>query len=237
MRGVGSESERWSVSVNHASGKGVTNLQLPSLQVNARVGFVEVEVGWDQSLLHAVHALDKAGKTGNCLEMANVCFDRANQDLVALSSGLAKGSFDSTALQRITHRCSSAMGLEKLRVVETKTRGSIGASDQGFLGFGRRNGDSWGPSVLVDTSAADDGPNDIAVSQSIREWLENDHSGTLATSISICTSVKGLASSVGAEEVESAQSHGELRHEHDVGAANDGLLMAVKLAKQSNQHL
>lgn len=72
-------------------------------------------------------------------------------------------------------------------------------------------GQAWRPSVLIQSSGADDGPNRVTISNSVAKPLDDEDSEALASSIAVGLLIKTPTSRVRREEAHIAH------HEHIIG--------------------
>ena len=120
---------------------GCWNLEADALEIEARVGSVEVRERRDFRRLQRAHGLDQPGDTGRHVEVADIGLDGAEPaTLQARLAGAAQYHVERRDLERIADGRARAVGFYVLDVGRIDRRQRERAADHRALPFDRRRG-------------------------------------------------------------------------------------------------
>lgn len=141
--------------------EGGSNLDLPFIRGNVRIGLLEPDVARNDGLFQDQDGLDQPRQPRGSFQMADVGLDRPDDD--RRRPTLLEDGSDGAGLDGITQTGSGPMRLEESGLIEIQAGGQIGLADQSLLGVSTWLGDPRRPTVLVDSGPTDDGPDQVII--------------------------------------------------------------------------
>jgi hypothetical protein len=100
----------------------------------------------------------------------------------------------------------------------------IGLSQDGYLCLIARDHKRFpGSPVGIGGTATNQGMNGIAISQSLTKWLENEHTDSLTTNVTIGIGIAKFTVPIGGEHTSSRKSECKLWLQDQVRPANESL--------------
>lgn len=119
------------------------------------------------------------------------------------------------------------MSLKKPGKPHRQASFAIGLTNQTLLGLRARLGDTLGASIFVTPCGANYGANTITISDRIGESFEYNDRNALPTSISICSVIKRVASTIRGKEIHVGHHLEIFRRVGQVAASHQALEFSV----------
>ena len=162
---------------------------------NARIGFGEVQMRRHGAVLQRQHHLHQPGHPGGGIQMPHIGFDRA--DVQRLSTILAQDSSQSHHFNGITQRRAGAVRFDIADLMRLDPSMVKGLLQHRSLSRPAGGGDRAAMAIVIDSGAADERQNPVAVTAGVGEAFERDHPTALALSKTIRLGIKRFAASIG----------------------------------------
>lgn len=159
--------------------------------------------------------------------MADIGLDTANQK--RRSDGAGETPSDSIDLDGVSNGGSGTVALDIVRLGQLEAGLAVCLAHDDFLHLTAGQGDTRGSSVCVDGTAADDGPDWIAITESSRKALDVNGIHSLGTAIAIGRGVKSVAGTGWRQDTTLGGTNVRLRRHDQVGAGHDGALAVASL--------
>ncbi len=150
------------------------------LEVDVRIGSLEVEARRQQLLVQRHHRLEQTRGAGGGLEMADVRFHGAQRDRAARQRGGAEHLGQALGLDDVSHLGGRAVALHQRGGGGRERRVLPRAGDGELLTHGIGRGDALALAVARAADAADHGVDAIAVALGVGEALEQEDRGAFA---------------------------------------------------------
>src|SRR6201999_2594218 len=160
---------------------------------------LEVQVLRQGFVLQRQHDLDHSRDARGRFEVADVRLHRTDQQRVARITVDAVDGRRGLHLDRVTQRGARTVRLEVVDVAAGQSGTSERGVDKALLCTAIGHRQTAGGTVLVDTGAADDRANAIAVALRVAQPLEHQNPAAFTAHITVGGGVEGLASAVGGQ--------------------------------------
>jgi hypothetical protein len=173
------------------------NSQLAFLKRDFRVGARKLYVWGDGLVFETQHGLDQRRDAGRSLRMAQIRFNRANEDARVPTKYPSNG----LGLERVPDGGSGPMAFHKGRLGEVGDPGHlVRLPDHGLLALGAGNRDALCLSVAVGHGASNHSTNWVPVPYGSVQRLDIYGRDGLASGVSVRIGREGLARSFGRED-------------------------------------
>jgi len=164
---------------------------VPPLQIDLRIRYLKIQIGWDQAILQSERRFDDSGKTTHWLGVSNICLYGPDDNRVVCFAGLAERPGDGFGFDGVSSCCSSHVGFNVAGVFEIVACTSVAFPDKLDLGVCRRRGNCCGPPVLIEPGLPDDCVDSVTSLECSVERLEYECCDTLATTVTVGTLIPG----------------------------------------------
>ena len=182
---------------------------------DGRVERGEVEVRGHRRLADAQHRLHQPGDPRRDLQVADVRLHRAHANGRAVAARLAEHGGERVDLDRVAHRRSGAMGLDRVDGARIDLRVGHRGAEQSDLRVGVGRHQVVRQSVVVAGRPAQHGVDAVAVRDRVGQPAQDDHATALGAHVAVGRRVERLAAAV-------RRQHSELLHHQAVlGAVDD----------------
>ena len=170
------------------------------LQPQAGVRGLVMQGAGDQAVLERHDGLDGAGGAGGDDGVAEVALERAEHGKAGVGGFLAPGAGDGRDLDRITHRCGRAVGLDVLDAARRQAGIVEGGPDDGMLAVDAGGGEAGlVGAIVVDADPADHRVDGVSVAAGIGEPLEQHHGGSVRKDGALGVGIEASGAPVGRE--------------------------------------
>ena len=188
-----------------------------------------MQVLWNHALLHRQHHLGQARHPRSRLQVADVGFDRSDEQRLIGVATLAVGGGDSAKLNGVAHRRAGAVGLHVVHLRWGDAGPGQRFLDHLLLRLAVRHGQPGAGSVLVQCRAPDDAPNSVAVALGLGQPLQHQDPAALAPHIPVGGIVERLALPVGGEHPGVAPQLEQPTGQDDVDPSGQGQISLSSL--------
>ena len=154
--------------------------------------FGEVEVARNVAVAQAQNGLDEAGHSCGSLQVTQVRLHRAEHQRRRIGP---VGEYLTQRLEfdRVTQRCAGAVRLDVVDVAGRQPRRRQRLAQQRLLCRSVGNGDTTAGPVLIDRRTPHDRQDAVAVTLGVFEAFEYHHPASLASDVTVCGGIEGLA--------------------------------------------
>jgi hypothetical protein len=179
---------------------------------------VDVEGGGQAPVVDGEDGFDDAGDAGGGLGVADVGFDRAQQE-GALSWAVAVGGDEGLGFDGVAEGGAGAVGFDGVDVVGLQAGVGEGGVDDALLGGAVGGGQAVAGAVLVDCGAGDQRQHGVAVAAGRGQPLQGDDSDPVGEPGAVGGGGERLAPAVGGQAALPGELHEKPRVGHDGRAA------------------
>ena len=152
---------------------------------NVWVGRFEIQLPWNLVFLDRQQDFDQARHAGGGFEMADVRFDRADEQRIFLCSVFSQRGSGSLHLDWIAQLGPGAVGFEVANISRCNSGSRNGLPNDFFLRLRIGRGQAAAETVVPDCRAANDSNDGIAVCLGVGQTAKRDDSTTFATQVTV----------------------------------------------------
>ena len=145
--------------------------------------------------------------------MAHVRLGRTNDDRFG---GFGKDFAQRPDLNRIAQGRAGAMGFDIANLGRIDPTIGQRLANHLLLRDAAGRGQTTAPAIMINGRAANEGQNFVAIGHGIGQPLEDNHATPFPAAIAISRRRKGLATTIGRQEVPFGKSHAQMGREHQV---------------------
>ena len=179
---------------------------------NVRRRVLEVEVLGQGFMFQREDDLDDACDSRGGFQVPDVRLRRADQQRFAGFASGAVGRARGLGLDGVAQGCAGAVCFQVSNVAGVEIGAFERIGNHPLLSNTVGHRQAARRAILVDCTAADHGPNPVAVTNRVLESLHDDDTATLAAYVAVRGSVEGLAPAVGCEHLSIGErDHGRRR--------------------------
>lgn len=187
------------------------------------VGPVEPDIWWNDASLKREDSFDDCSNSSRTFKMTHVAFEGTHIKGFVWRPVRRKDLGDSTGFDWIAHLSARAVCLEEPGHRGVESSSFVDMLDKSSLASLGWLCDTRRLAILVRGGISDDGANNVAITDCIRDALQYQGAESLPTSIPVSSVVKTVRFAVRTENASSVQFQSHLGREHEIATANNGL--------------